>query len=442
MTDRALPNLGLKGFWALGEDGWNGDHDLNLLKLSVLVQAGAISKVSATPGSPTDGDVHIFDETHPTQANKIAIRDNGAWVYVTPLEGWLVYNRAANYYEKFDGTAWAELATGGGGGSATLAGLTDVDVTTTPPTEGQALVWNNADSKWEPGTVAGGGSGGGAAGPVDVIATHTFDGTSDSFTFSAIPAGYRYLELVLTGHSEAASEDDAPLIRFNGDSGANYANHREFTNPSLTLAEDAASTYLDWARVPGNASPSSAEQAGGSTLKIFNYDNTDFYTDTLGFGSSTSGATTTHRRMMISTSVWLDTSVVTSLELYSYSAANFTAGTKLTLYGYRDSGSSGGGAVITDATTARTAALGDANNYVRFTSGSAVTFTIPAEADVAFPIGTVIEFEQAGAGALTIAGDTGVTLNSRAADFTMAGQYSTGFVKKVDTDTWTLGGDL
>lgn len=36
--------------------------------------------------------------------------------------------------------------------------LSDVDTSTAAPTDGQALVWDNANSKWEPGTVSGGGS--------------------------------------------------------------------------------------------------------------------------------------------------------------------------------------------------------------------------------------------------------------------------------------------
>ena len=35
--------------------------------------------------------------------------------------------------------------------------LSDVDTSTVAPTDGQALVWDNANSKWEPGTVSGGG---------------------------------------------------------------------------------------------------------------------------------------------------------------------------------------------------------------------------------------------------------------------------------------------
>lgn len=115
MPARTLPNLGLQAFFDLGEDEWNDEMDLNMLKLSVLTQGGAISKVSTTPGTPTDGDVHIFAGDHPTNANDIAVYDVDTWKYITPEEGWLVYNRDQNYFELFDGSAWAEFETGGGG---------------------------------------------------------------------------------------------------------------------------------------------------------------------------------------------------------------------------------------------------------------------------------------------------------------------------------------
>lgn len=44
-----------------------------------------------------------------------------------------------------------------------LDSLTDVDTTTTPPTDGQALVFDSASGLWKPGTVGGGGGGGGWA---------------------------------------------------------------------------------------------------------------------------------------------------------------------------------------------------------------------------------------------------------------------------------------
>ena len=42
--------------------------------------------------------------------------------------------------------------------AAQIDDLSDVDTSTTAPSDGQALVWDNTNSKWEPGTVSGGSS--------------------------------------------------------------------------------------------------------------------------------------------------------------------------------------------------------------------------------------------------------------------------------------------
>lgn len=96
----------------------------------------------------------------------------------------------------------------------------------------------------------------------------------------------------------------------------------------------------------------------------------------------------------------------------------------------------------TQTGTSYTAAMADAQGYIRFTNASSITFTIPPNSSIPFPVGTEITFEQAGAGALSVAAGSGVTINSRASDLTLAGQYAVAAVKKVDTDTWTLGGDM
>lgn len=147
MAARDLPNLALKAFFDLGEDGWDDEMSLNLLKLSVLVQPVALDKVSADPGAPVDGDVYIFDETHPTQANKVAIRDDGAWVYVTPFEGWLIFNQAADYYEKFDGTVWAELETGGGASVPVVTTVAAADSNLTAAQAGLYLRFTSGSAK-------------------------------------------------------------------------------------------------------------------------------------------------------------------------------------------------------------------------------------------------------------------------------------------------------
>lgn len=142
MPAETLPNLGLKGFYNIGEDGWGADMSLNLLKLSVLTQGGAADKVAAEPGSPSDGAVVILDETHATQPNAVAVYRTAlpGWTYFSPVEGWLVYNRAANYYEFFDGAVWAELETGSGLPAVTESLVVAVGDETTAITTGTAKV--------------------------------------------------------------------------------------------------------------------------------------------------------------------------------------------------------------------------------------------------------------------------------------------------------------
>jgi len=99
-------------------------------------------------------------------------------------------------------------------------------------------------------------------------------------------------------------------------------------------------------------------------------------------------------------------------------------------------------AVSAEGATSRTATISDANSYIRFLAADPTIFTIPTSISVAFPLGTVIEIEQGGAGALSVTGAPGVTINSRGSDFTLAGQFAVAALKKVGSDTWTLTGDL
>ena len=72
-----------------------------------------------------------------------------AWTDYTPLP---TAGTAGQVLSKIDGddynVEWS--AGGGGGGASVIDDLTDVDTTTTAPTDGQVLTWNNANSEWEP----------------------------------------------------------------------------------------------------------------------------------------------------------------------------------------------------------------------------------------------------------------------------------------------------
>lgn len=123
MAQRTLPGLGLTGFWDLGADGWNTENDVNLRRLSALVQGAVLSRTTALPGSPSDGDIYIVPSGG--DEDKIAVRDNGSWVYLTPAAGWRVWVADDAKFAYFDGSDWADEASGGGGGGGTEIAIAD-----------------------------------------------------------------------------------------------------------------------------------------------------------------------------------------------------------------------------------------------------------------------------------------------------------------------------
>lgn len=119
MAGRTLPGLGLKGDWALGEDGWKDENDTNLLTLAVFVQCRVLSIVNATPGAPAEGAIHFFGATHPTQPNSIAVYDEATWKYYAAFAGLQLYNLADSKRYLFSAGVLAEIVAGGGGVAAT-----------------------------------------------------------------------------------------------------------------------------------------------------------------------------------------------------------------------------------------------------------------------------------------------------------------------------------
>lgn len=96
--------------------------------------------------------------------------------------------------------------------------------------------------------------------------------------------------------------------------------------------------------------------------------------------------------------------------------------------------------IVTESTTARTLALSDAFKWIRCTNGSAVTVTVAPQGSVAWAAATEILIEQAGAGQVTIAPGSGVTLRTSLTAKTY-GQYAILGLKRVASDEWVLFGE-
>lgn len=98
------------------------------------------------PGSPANGDVYIIG-TSPTglwsgHANKIAFYSStaGAWVIITPKEGWKFEPVDEDIVYRYNGSAWAVWSAGGGGGGW--------DTVLTPSISSGILTIDLADPAW------------------------------------------------------------------------------------------------------------------------------------------------------------------------------------------------------------------------------------------------------------------------------------------------------
>ncbi len=99
-------------------------------------------------------------------------------------------------------------------------------------------------------------------------------------------------------------------------------------------------------------------------------------------------------------------------------------------------------AAMIDITESRALLLTDSGRLLCVESETDVVFTIPAESETAFPIGTELEVCQIGAGAVSFAAAEGVTILSVGGAVMIAEQYGCVTLKKLAADKWLLAGML
>ena len=97
---------------------------------------------------------------------------------------------------------------------------------------------------------------------------------------------------------------------------------------------------------------------------------------------------------------------------------------------------------IIAVSSSKTLALTDAGTFQRCTNSGAITITVPTNASVAFPIGTEIEIYQGGSGTVSFSAASGVTLQCVSSTLSIADQYTSAALKKLDTNVWALQGNV
>lgn len=89
-----------------------------------------------------------------------------------------------------------------------------------------------------------------------------------------------------------------------------------------------------------------------------------------------------------------------------------------------------------------TLALTDAGKLVEFTSGAAVTVTVPADSSTDFPLGSEILLRQAGDGKVTLEEEDSNVAIETPETLSLAKKYAGASLVKVAANTWWLEGRL
>jgi len=148
------------------------------------------------------------------------------------------------------------------------------------------------------------------------------------------------------------------------------------------------------------------------------------------------GVDTTQLASSAVTSVKLDTNAVTSAKI------NADAITSAKIADNAVGVEHVAGSVNAQTGATYTLALTDAFKTVTMSNSGTNTLTIPANSAIAFSVGDRIDVVMLGAGATTITGDSGVTVNGTVAGSgTISAQYGAVSCLKIATDTWVLMGN-
>jgi hypothetical protein len=165
------------------------------------------------------------------------------------------------------------------------------------------------------------------------IATVTAAGGEASLSFTGISSSFKHLQIRgITRDTHTSGVVRSLHIRFNSDTGSNYARHYLTGNGSAASAGGtASSTFMSlWACAPDDGSTSNI--FGGIVVDILDYGSTTKYKTLRGFtgadlnGSGNSNAVS---------GLWMSTTAISSIQVLAEAVA-FKAGSTFALYGIKE----------------------------------------------------------------------------------------------------------
>lgn len=158
------------------------------------------------------------------------------------------------------------------------------------------------------------------------IATNTLTSSTGTISFTSIPATYTDLKVTI----RPVGADGGCRLRFNGDTGNNYA----FCNMYGTGSSAATSRQINVGRISLEYNGMNTTVPSYYTADIFNYAGTVNKKTVLGSASEEFGATAGYGDANVVVGLWNNTSAITQVDVWTVGTA-FQAGTMVTIYGIK-----------------------------------------------------------------------------------------------------------
>lgn len=171
------------------------------------------------------------------------------------------------------------------------------------------------------------------SGAFESIATTTLSTDTASLTFSSIPSTYKHLQIRMLAKNDSTTNNIRPIyLRFNSDTGANYAYHSLYGDGSSAAAGNWTSTTFAELGYATASSTGLTNNYGVAITDIHDYASTSKYKTIRTFnGTDQNGA----GYAMLYSGLWLNTSAVNSITLLCAGTQKYKSGSTFALYGIK-----------------------------------------------------------------------------------------------------------
>lgn len=297
--------------------------------------------LTAPPGTCADGARYLIKATATGAwagqsgklANALGVNASNGWQFITvAVEGFKLYVRDEDLEILYNGSAWTTTT---GSGSITTAGFT----MSTSRLLGRTTAATGAIEEISAGTglsltsgVLSVTSGIGGAN-VDLIEEKTPSGVG-TVTFTSLGSGYKALRVAVFGRSTAVATTDNVWLQFNGDTTNVYDwQYSQSTGAANSTPSGLIATNHMIVGVLTGAN-AVADSPGQTVIDIPYPFDTTFQKSGHFYGGLLHTAATTGILDFHGNGRWRSTAALTSITVL-LDTANFVAGTKIALYGYR-----------------------------------------------------------------------------------------------------------